>query len=218
MALGAADAAHLSWTRGNEDGAPLLRSPLVDELGPRKDEIATAGARSDPAPRSTRAPSTRRPRAWCSRCAAIARSRLSARDAEAAALLPAIAQHDPPRLGRLEHLVAVERQRHRFFVGDVEAHGYVGALRDAGAAGARSPPPSCRGGARMPLSATSVEAYAACPFKFFLRSVLRVGELEEVDDEIDHRTLGRLYHDVLERLFSRLGAEGRFPLRRRRRR
>jgi ATP-dependent helicase/DNAse subunit B len=42
--------------------------------------------------------------------------------------------------------------------------------------------------------------------------VLRVGELEEVDDEIDHRTLGRLYHDVLEQLFSRLDAERRFPL------
>ncbi|MGZ3428875.1 MAG: PD-(D/E)XK nuclease family protein, partial [Polyangia bacterium] len=58
----------------------------------------------------------------------------------------------------------------------------------------------------------SVEQYAACPFKFFLRAVLRAGEIEEVDDEIDHRTLGRLYHDVLEQLFSRLIAEQRFPL------
>jgi len=210
VALGAADAAHLSWTSGNEDGAPLLRSPLVEELDPPKSVVVRLAR--DPIPRLAHARTVDEATA---RVVLEVRgdraSRLSAADVEAAALLPAIARHDPPRLGRLEHLVAVERQRHRFFVGDVEAHGYVGALRDgellAALAGAKLP-----GRREDALSATSVEAYAACPFKFFLRNVLRVGELEEVDDEIDHRTLGRLYHDVLEQLFSRLGKEGRFPI------
>jgi RecB family exonuclease len=210
VALGSAAAAHLSWTRGNEDGAPLLRSALVDELGPSDEEIVEWVR--DPIPRLERARTVDEATA---RVVLEVRgdraSRLSAPDAEAAALLPALARHDPPRLGRLEHLVAVERQRHRFFVGDVEAHGFVGALRDGELLGALA-------AAKLPgrredaLSATSAEAYAACPFKFFLRNVLRVGELEEVDDEIDHRTLGRLYHDVLEQLYSRLLAEGHFPL------
>ena len=209
-ALGRAGAAHLSWTRGNEDGAPCLRSPLVDELGPSEAEVVKLVR--DPIPR---AESARTVDELTARVVLEVRgdraSRLSAVDVEAAALLPAIAAHDAPRLGRLEHLVAVERQRHRFFVGEIEAHGYVGLLRDpaliAQLAAGKVP-----GRRDEPLSATSVEQYAACPFKFFLRAVLRVGELEEVDDEIDHRTLGRLYHDVLEQLFSRLGVEQRFPL------
>jgi hypothetical protein len=209
-ALGAADAAHLSWTRGDEDGAPCLRSPLVDELGPRKDEIVVLARAPIPRARNARTVDELTARVVLEVRGDRA-SRLSALDAEAAALLPAIAHHDPARLGRLEHLIAVERQRHRFFTGEIGAHGYVGALRDPAllAALAAQKLPGRRD---EPLSATSVEQYASCPFKFFLRAVLRVGELEEVDDEIDHRTLGRLYHDVLERLFSRLGVEQRFPL------
>ncbi|MCA1664313.1 MAG: PD-(D/E)XK nuclease family protein, partial [Myxococcales bacterium] len=209
-ALGAADAAHLSWTRGNEDGAPCLRSPIVDELGPRKEEIVEL--LRDPIPRVRNA---RTVDELTARVVLEVRgdraSRLSAHDAEAAALLPAIAAHDAPRLGRLEHLIAVERQRHRYFAGDVEGHAYVGGLRDPALLAALTAG-KLPGRRDEPLSATSIEHYASCPFKFFLRSVLRVGELEEVDDEIDHRTLGRLYHDVLEQLFSRLGAEQRFPL------
>jgi len=197
-ALGGTDAAHLSWTRGDEDGAPQLRSSLIDELGPA--DAAIVQLVRDPIPRARDA---RTVDELTARTVLEVRgdrpSRLSARDAEAGALLPAIAAHDPPRLGRLEHLIAVERQRHRFFVGDIEAHGYVGQLRDPALLAALVAQ-KLPGRRDEPLSATSVEQYAACPFKFFLRAVLRVGESEEVDDEIDHRTLGRLYHDVLEQL------------------
>jgi ATP-dependent helicase/nuclease subunit B len=210
LALGAAEAAHLSWTRGDEDGAPCLRSPLIDELAPAKSQIVELVR--DPIPRARDARSVDE---LTARVVLEVRgdraSRLSAHDGEAAALLPAIAAHDPPRLGRLEHLIAVERQRHRFFVGDIAAHGYVGVLRDPALVAALAAQ-KLPGRREEPLSATSVEQYASCPFKFFLRAVLRVGEQEEVDDEIDHRTLGRLYHDVLEQLFSRLTVEQRFPL------
>ncbi|MDB4969149.1 MAG: hypothetical protein JWN44_4838 [Myxococcales bacterium] len=211
VALGACEAAHLSWTRGNEDGAPALRSPMIDELSPRDDEIVRLAR--DPIPRARDA---RAVDELIARVVLETRgdrpSRLSAVDREAAALLPEVAAYAPARLGRLEHLVAVERQRHRFFVREIEAHGFVGALRDAALLEqlAAQKLPGRRDEA---LSATSIEAYAACPFKFYLKSVLRVREAEEVDDEIDQRALGRMKHQVLEKLFRRLVDEGRLPLR-----
>lgn len=211
VALGAADVAHLSWPSGDEDGAPVLRSPLVEELAPGQEQVVQLAR--DPIPRARDARSVDE---LVARVVLESRgdraSRLSAVDREAGAMLPLLAAHDPPRLSRLEHLVAVERQRHRFFLGQIDAHGYVGALRDplllAELAAHKLP-----GRREEPLSATSIEAYASCPFKFFLRSVLRVRELEEVDDEIDQRALGRLTHQVLERLFRRFLDEGRLPLR-----
>jgi ATP-dependent helicase/nuclease subunit B len=210
IALGAADAAHLSWPSGDEDGAPTLRSPLVEELGPRPADV-TLLAR-DPIPRAHDA---RTVDELVARVVLESRgdraSRMSAVDRQAAALLPLVAAHDPPRLSRLEHLVAVERQRHRFFLGQIDAHAYVGALREP-ALLAELVAQKLPGRRDEPLSATSIEAYASCPFKFFLRSVLRVRELEEVDDEIDQRALGRLTHQVLERLFRRFLDEERLPL------
>lgn len=209
-ALGAAEAAHLSWTRGDEDGAPALRSPLVEELHVRKQDVVELAR--DPIPRWRDA---RTLDELTARVVLEARgdraSRLTAPEPAAASLWPALAGHDPPRLQRLEHLVAVERQRHRFFVGELAAHPYVGQLVDvellAALAAQRLP-----GRREEPLSATSLEAWASCPFKFYLKSVLRVRELDEVDDEIDQRALGRLTHQVLERLFRRFADEGRFPL------
>jgi ATP-dependent helicase/nuclease subunit B len=112
---------------------------------------------------------------------------------------------------RLEHLAAVERQRHRFFLGHIGPHVYVGGLRDPALLaelGAHRIP----GRREDPLSATRLESYAACPFSFFLKSVLRAREREEVDDEIDERALGLLTHQVLERLFRRFVEGGLLPL------
>lgn len=208
-ALGACEAAHLSWPTGDEDGAPALRSPLVDELAP----AAVRELARDPIPPARDA---RTVDELVARVVLESRgdraSRLSPADREAALLLPEVAAHDPSRLLRLEHLVAVERQRHRFYLGQIDAHAYAGALRDpallAELAATKLP-----GRREEPLSATSIEAWASCPFKFFLRSVLRVREFEEADDEIDQRALGRLTHQVLERLFRRFVDENRLPLR-----
>lgn len=51
------------------------------------------------------------------------------------------------------------------------------------------------------LSPTSVESYAACPFRYLLSSVLRVGELEKPEEthDISPRDRGSLVHEVLER-------------------
>ncbi len=47
------------------------------------------------------------------------------------------------------------------------------------------------------LSASAFEALRACPYKFFARSVLRLGEAEELDDEIQKRDYGSWLHKVL---------------------
>jgi RecB family exonuclease len=211
VALAAADAAHLSWTRGDEDGAPALRSPLLDDLAPRDAEIRRLTRDPVARVRDARTVDELAARALLE-CHGDRGSRLSPADVDAPLLLPALAEHDPVRMLRLEHLVGVERRRHRFFAGDVDGHAYVGGLRDgellAQLAAARLP-----GRREEPLSATSVENYASCPYKFFLRSVLRARVTEDSDDEINAMAFGRLHHEVLEQLFRRLRDEGRFPLR-----
>ena len=53
----------------------------------------------------------------------------------------------------------------------------------------------------QPLSATSLQQYADCPFRYFLSSVLGVHVTGEPDEErYDPRERGSAVHDVLERL------------------
>jgi ATP-dependent helicase/nuclease subunit B len=47
------------------------------------------------------------------------------------------------------------------------------------------------------LSASAFEALRACPYRFFSRSVLRLGEAEELDDEVEKRDYGNWLHGVL---------------------
>ena len=64
------------------------------------------------------------------------------------------------------------------------------------------------------LSASAFEALRACPYRFFAERVLRLSELDELDDEVEKRDYGTWLHDVLARLPSR----ARRAARRRRRR
>jgi hypothetical protein len=112
-------------------------------------------------------------------------------------------------LARLEHLASIERLRERFFAGAIAPHPSVGELRDATLLASLRLP----GRAEAPLSASAVESYAACPFQFFLRSILYAAPVDEVDEELDPLAAGRLHHRVLERIFRRLAEEKRFPLR-----
>ena len=55
--------------------------------------------------------------------------------------------------------------------------------------------------ARVPLR-VSVSAYAslvACPYRFYARHVLGLGELDEVSEDLDKRIYGELVHRILER-------------------
>jgi ATP-dependent helicase/nuclease subunit B len=61
------------------------------------------------------------------------------------------------------------------------------------------------------LSPTSLEVWAACPYRFFLQSVLHVAATEDPEEQwtIDAAEKGSLVHDVLEQFFSELAADHR---------
>ena len=48
------------------------------------------------------------------------------------------------------------------------------------------------------LSVTSFKTYLACPYRFYLRQVLRLGALDDAADELDGRAFGTLLHEVLQ--------------------
>ncbi|MGF1582979.1 MAG: PD-(D/E)XK nuclease family protein [Gemmataceae bacterium] len=58
------------------------------------------------------------------------------------------------------------------------------------------------------LSPTALEYYVACPFKFFLRHVLRLQPLEEPQDEIESTERGLTFHRALSRLHQELQTQG----------
>ncbi len=70
-----------------------------------------------------------------------------------------------------------------------------------------------RGLTRAPISATRMESWAACPFRYFLGYALRLGELEtpEDADTINSLERGSLIHRILERFFAEINAEGKLP-------
>jgi CRISPR/Cas system-associated exonuclease Cas4 (RecB family) len=69
-------------------------------------------------------------------------------------------------------------------------------------------------GARS-YSATALQNYAVCPYKFFLYAVHRLGprEVPEAIEELDPLQRGSLVHDVQFELFQRLQADGALPVR-----
>ena len=61
-----------------------------------------------------------------------------------------------------------------------------------------------------PLSASALETYAACPFQYFCRYVLKLDLLPEPEYafELDALAVGTLIHELLKRVFSRLKERG----------
>jgi RecB family exonuclease len=57
------------------------------------------------------------------------------------------------------------------------------------------------GGARA-ISASSINSYIACPLKFYFAQVARLREPEEVDEEVDGRMLGNIFHHAMQALYS----------------
>ncbi len=64
------------------------------------------------------------------------------------------------------------------------------------------------------MSATALEEYALCPFRFFVHRVLGIDPMEEPSDSLEFSPLdrGSLYHEVLERFLRRMKSEDRLPL------
>jgi ATP-dependent helicase/nuclease subunit B len=61
------------------------------------------------------------------------------------------------------------------------------------------PSPSAAQALPERLSASTLEALRACPYKFFARSVLRLREIDELDEAVDKRDYGNWLHAVLDR-------------------
>lgn len=61
---------------------------------------------------------------------------------------------------------------------------------------------------------TALEAFGACPYRFFLRAVMRLSPREAPSalEEVDPRVRGAIVHDVLHELGTRLDAAGSLPV------
>jgi RecB family exonuclease len=66
---------------------------------------------------------------------------------------------------------------------------------------------------QSPVSATSLESWAACPFRYFLGHVLRLSALETPEETTTIGPLdrGSLVHDILERFIKETGAAVELP-------
>ncbi len=66
----------------------------------------------------------------------------------------------------------------------------------------------------LPLSPGKLEVYAGCPFRFFMKYVIRADVKDEPtgDEDIDAMEIGNLYHSALAQLFNKLKEKRLFPL------
>lgn len=77
----------------------------------------------------------------------------------------------------------------------------------------RRPAPSCADALPTRLSASGVEALRDCPYRFFARSALGLGEVTELDAELDKSDYGRWVHALLHRFHEqRSGRDDRAEL------
>ena len=84
---------------------------------------------------------------------------------------------------------------------------------DGNVAGVAGLPLIARGLTGPAQSATGIQNWAACPFRFLMGRVLGVAATEDVEDErwwqIDAAERGSLIHKILERFFAEVAASGR---------
>jgi RecB family exonuclease len=68
--------------------------------------------------------------------------------------------------------------------------------------------------AEMKISATQLEEYAACPFHYFLRRILKIEPLEEPEEavSISPLDLGSMVHSILWEFFTEMDRAQRIPL------
>ncbi|MFH1121343.1 MAG: PD-(D/E)XK nuclease family protein [Bacteroidota bacterium] len=55
--------------------------------------------------------------------------------------------------------------------------------------------------AKTGFSPTSVNSYIACQLRFYFTYILGLGEPDEAEETIDHRTLGMVIHEVLQKFY-----------------
>jgi ATP-dependent helicase/DNAse subunit B len=65
---------------------------------------------------------------------------------------------------------------------------------------------------RNTFAPTSLEEYGCCPFRYFLKRMVRLSPVEKPDMEIEVRDEGTLVHEILFSFFDRLKREKKLPL------
>ncbi len=193
--------AHLFWPLADEEGRPVARSLFIDEV------IHAAAWPERPVPSQPAVGNL-----------ASHPAELWQRSQSQPALLSALTRRDRTRAARIGSVVRIEELRSRFFssvFADAEAasqysHPFVGRLLDEGLIGVLQP--RLPGSPKHPLSASVLEDFARCPFRFFARRVLGIRPLGEGGEELDPLASGRLHHAVLELFFKDRKANNRLPL------
>jgi ATP-dependent helicase/nuclease subunit B len=99
---------------------------------------------------------------------------------------------------------AVAARRDRWSAALTPYDGVMRSEQSIAAAGARSP--FARGDA---VSASRLEMYATCPYRYFLRYGLGIEPVEEPEaiERMDHLQRGTLIHEILQRFLARIGRD-----------
>ena len=106
---------------------------------------------------------------------------------------------EPEYWARIQHGRAVEMGR---ISRDAHDH-YSGRLRDADLIAVVAE----RLNAERVWSASQLNDYGLCGFRYFAGRLLKLEVLEEPEDGMDVKQLGTLYHEILEQTYRRIGGE-----------
>ncbi len=60
-----------------------------------------------------------------------------------------------------------------------------------------------------PFSPTALESYGSCPYKFFVKHILKVEPAEDHSEELDAREFGTLLHEILRNFHTRLNEQNK---------
>ena len=177
----------LSYPSVNTKGQPVFPSPYVTALQTlftRDAVTVTHEGQLDPVPAADRALTM-----TDLRLAGMKEARQG--DPE---LFRAVLEIDPLKKAMWNSLAACEMADQRFhqrgftpYEGRLELSQNLNGLRQ-------------RFGAHHQFSATELEAYARCPFQFWLSSVLKIETVDSPEDGTDYAGRGTLLHDVLAKL------------------
>jgi RecB family exonuclease len=113
---------------------------------------------------------------------------------------------EPPWLVRARALGAAEAERLRVRAGFEAPGAHSGALGDSALVDTVAL--RLGGAPEFPLSSTSLQHLANCPFQGLSRKVLRLEPPEEGGEELDARGRGQLLHRALELLIRKLREQG----------
>ncbi|PSM30617.1 hypothetical protein BVG81_009600, partial [Haliangium sp. UPWRP_2] len=205
--LAHAQTAQLSYSRADEEGRPLLPSSFIAaawQASGREGPVDESSAPpATPAERNLSAAEARHPSELWRFAASALVGNVSVGGLPAAVAL-ALGRRERDRRLRLLSRLEVERARAAWFLTlstageganqpfDMPAGAYSGQLSDrriVAELASRLP-----GDARRPLSASALEDYARCPYRYFVYRVLHAGPIEEGSDDLDPLTSGRLHH------------------------